>query len=307
MSKKIGYELYIGGGFNAQPKHMQKILPQDFLAHFCNVHSYQVGSIVNFANDYGFGGYIYPDKEHSLSEKFQSIQKKYKPIILNLIDNETINYINILKINKALEKTSPSISLRPELNNLHNIEEAFAVYELKSSNPNEQADYKVTQVGAFDIDEKEAHIKIEASTPLNSKSDWFYTRAVNGIAKIHEIYPSDKWRIEPKYLKSIVLKSGSIKFRDKFQPISLEMIFRIGKTEFKKEELAAIWSHKDGDSFIAKRIWDYLNREYVGNKFKLCKICGNLHLGKSKKYCCNPSCQKEWDAKRNKFKYDLKK
>jgi len=294
-------EMHVGGGYLAQPKHKPMVIPRDFLAQFINVDVSTVGSVIQFANNYSFGGYLFPDKNDSIIDKFVKIQTKHRAIIEKLLRTGSINYADILLINGDLESTHPKISLRGKVNELFNIEEGFTVYTLESFE-DEKSEYKVQRIGSFDVDEKASHIKVTIEKPANSKTQWYYRRIQDGVTKIQDIYPSEKWDDARDYMKSIILTDGKMKIDDVGRPVSIELNYRLGKTDFKKEEISAVWSPATGESFVAKRIWDYLNSEYLGTKFKQCKICGDMHTGRSQDYCTKEECFKEWDSRRKLIK-----
>lgn len=305
MNNNDQFELIIGGDYMAQPKHKLKIVPEDFLVQFHNVKPYKLKNIIDFANNYSFGGYIgpdaYQDPKISMIDKFSKIQNKYNPIIKKLIDKNTINYSDIHTINEDLKMTSPHISLRETINNLQKIEEAFSVYVLKNVQ-NEDPIYDVKHHGLFDRKGKDIYINVKQHIPANSRTKWYFQRIKDGVIKIRDIFSSDIWETQEEYLNAVILKNGNIKLDSHGQPIAIEMNFWLGKTDFAKEELASAWSPTTAESFIAKRIWDYLNTEYRGSKFKLCKICSNLHTGRSQDYCSKKACRKEWDNIRKKHK-----
>lgn len=304
MENKPNFRLDIGGGFKAQPKHKPKIIPRDFLVHFCNTRTDQAGSIINFANQYNFGFYLYPEKDLSMQDKFQILHEKYRPIIYRLIKEDSLNYSDILNLNEVLKNVSPAFSLRSGINDLENIEEGFAVYTLCSSE-DEEPEYEVTPIGSFDADRvtKATCVNIKIKKPQNSDSKWYSRRIIDGVTKVRSIFPSESWDAVKNYMKSVVLQSTRIELdKTTKQPIATELNLRLGKTNFLKEEVAAIWSPSDGESFIAKRIWDYFNTEYKGSRFKLCKICGDLHAGRSPDYCNKNECFKEWDSRRKLLK-----
>lgn len=305
MNNKDKFELIIGGDYRLQPDHKSKIIPEDFLAHFYNVKHYKLENIISFANNYSFGGYVAPDTaqdpKNSIIDKFLKIQNKYNPIIKKLIDKNLINYSDIHLINEDLKRTSPHISLRETINDLQKVEEAFSVYKLKSVQ-GEEPFCKVIHNGLFDKKGKNIYIRVEQHIPANSSTNWYFERIRDGVTKIRDIFPSDVWETQEKYLNSVILKNGNIKLNSKGQPIAIEMNFWLGKTDFSKEELASAWSPTTAESFIAKRIWDYLNTEYKGKRFKLCKICAKIHTGRSQDYCSNEACRKEHDNIRNKRK-----
>jgi hypothetical protein len=302
MDEKPLYELIIGGDYLSQPKHKQKMIPIDFLAHFRNVNANDLNEIVDFANSHSFSGYIVPDMEKSLEEKFADIQSRYSRIIGSILLDGSIGYDDILLINHDLENTSPGISLRETINDLPEIEEDFSVYVMESSG-NEKAVVEVTPVGSFDsgkYDKKTTCMKVSIRKPANSQTQWSCRQIKDGVTKVSKIFPDEKWMINRKYLGSVVLTDIEMELDSIGRPISIEMKFRLGKTTFKKDELAATWSPITGESFIAKRIWDYLNSKYEGDKFKLCKICSDLHTGNSEDHCRKAECKKDWDARRKK-------
>ncbi|MEI8061349.1 MAG: hypothetical protein WCG99_03600 [Candidatus Berkelbacteria bacterium] len=302
MGKKPLFELIIGGDYLAQPKHKQKIIPVDFLSIFRNVNANDLNEIVDFANSHSFSGYIIPDMAKSLEEKFADIQSRYSCIIDRILLDGSIGYDDILLINHDLENTSPEISLREKINDLPEIEEDFSVYVMESSG-DEKAVVEVAPIGSFDVgkyDKKATCMKVNIRKPANSKTQWSCRQIKDGVTKISEIFPDEKWMVNRKYLGSVVLTDIEMELDNIGRPISIEMKFRLGKTTFKKEELAATWSPTTGESFIAKRIWDYLNSKYEGDKFKLCKICGDLHSGNSEDHCREVECKKDWDAIRKK-------
>lgn len=300
--------MYFGAGFEAQPDHKKKILPLDFLSAFYNVDSDNEDEIWEFANKYNFGWYLFPDENRSTKEKFTDIQKKYHPILKDLINKGSINRNDFDIINKDLSDTSPTISLRHTVNDLDKIEESFCLYVLTAVG-GEEPDYAVERKGSleYDTEEKTSLINITMKVPNGSKSKWYVRRVMDGVRKAPELFPSGNWALYKSDLRYAVFTDGHIEFDEKREPILITMNLRLGKVRFTKEELSAVWSPTTGESFIAKRIWDYINSEYVGYNFNLCKICGKMHLGKSKYFCENPKCELEWDAKRKKIEYDLKK
>jgi len=298
MAKKDGFELVIGGEYLTQPSHRPKMIPMDFLAHFHNVDSENSEQIRNFANSYSFGGYVVPDKENSIEGKFNKIHSRYSQIILELMQTGTISFEAMQIINKDLESTSPQIHLRDQINDLDRIARGFEIHKLKNT-AGEKPEISVTSTGSFDRAKNVAHIKVITKVPELSKTVWEFEPIKGGITKLTEIFPSENWEAHKFHLDAIVLKNGCLKFNNYWQPVSLEMNFWLGKTFFSKEELAATWSPTAGESFIAKRIWDYINSEYVGTKFKLCKYCGELHTGKSQDHCQKDGCTRKYDSDRH--------
>ncbi len=304
MANEKEFKLIIGGEFTTQPKHKPKLIPEDFLAQFNNVKANDFEEIINFANFYSFGGYLVPDEENSITEKFVKIQSKYNQIIKNiLLELGKISYSDIQTINKDLEATTPEICLRDKINDLQKIANGFDIYTLRNVK-GEQPNYKVNHMGLFSSDKKNSHIRVTITVPPGSKTLWYSDRIKDGVLTITDIFPSDVWESQEEYLDSVILNKSHIRLDPEGQPISIELNFWLGKTDFTKEELAATWSIRSasGESFIAKRIWDYLNAEYKDNKFKLCKICSNLHTGRSKDYCEKEGCRKEWDSRRKRSK-----
>ncbi|MDD3688033.1 MAG: hypothetical protein PHE56_14890 [Bacteroidales bacterium] len=307
MDKKPLYELIIGGGYLSQPKHKPNAIPDDFLARFYNVKTSKIEEIEDFANNYAFTEYIIPDSWHSIreiQEKFVEIHKRYSPIIDELLKHDRIKYHNILKINADLEKTSPKISFRGNANSSMKREEGFSIYTMKSDS-NEKAFVEVVPFGTFEsgkFDPNTTRIQVKISRPANSDSKWQYIRIEDGVKNIIQIFPSENWKIGHKYLPLLVLADGKINLDSKMMPISIEMNFRIRKSIFNRQELVAVWSPVDGSSFVAKRIWDYINTRQDGDKYKNCEICGNYHKGKSIHYCNKPECYLEWDSRRKKPK-----
>jgi hypothetical protein len=76
MGEKTKHQMYIGGDFQTQPKHKPKVVPRDFLLQFANVSSLSMDEIIEFANNYNFGGYLIPDMESSIRDKFVKILNK---------------------------------------------------------------------------------------------------------------------------------------------------------------------------------------------------------------------------------------
>lgn len=304
MTKKPLFELIIGSGYLSQPKHQQRIIPKDFLADFRNVDSKDTDEIVEFANSYSFSGYIIPDMKRSLEEKFANIQNRYSGIINRILLKGYLKYKDILTINHDLENTCPGIGFREKINDFSKIERGYEVYTMESSS-DEKAIVKVEPIGSFDagkFDKNVTCMKVSIRKPANSTAEWSYNRIKDGVTKIQEIFPSEKWQVNGKYLGLVILTDGAIKLDDLRKPVSIEMNFRIGKTIFKKDELAATWSPTTGESFIAKRIWDFLNSEYKSERYKFCKICCNIHSGNSDDHCRNAECKRAWDAIRKKPK-----
>ena len=301
MGKKPLYEVIIGSEFTTQPKHKPKAVPKDFLAHFYNVNPRNLEEIVEFANDHSFGGYIVPDKENSIESKFSEVYCRYNYIIEKLINLDSINYSDIEKINKDLKVTSPQICLIDEANDLRKIANNFDVYTLKNVK-GEQPDITVTPIGAFDVDRKASHIKVTVNVPHTSKTLWYFDRIKDGLLNISKLFPSENWGFQEEYLDKVIFRNGKLSFNDQGLPISIEMNFWLGKTDFSREELAAVRSTESssGCAFITMRIWDYLNTRYKDDRMKQCKICCKIHSGGSEYYCDNPECYKEWDSVRKK-------
>lgn len=300
MTKKEAFRLVIGGEFTAQPPHKPKLIPEDFLARFRNVKANDTEDIIKFANSYCFSAYVIPDQSNSIVDKFQAIQRKYNPMINNLLGTDEINYSDIQTINKGLKFITPQIVLRDKINDIQKIANGFDVHTLKS-NTGEKPEIDVRPIGAFDVDKKASHIRVTVKTPYGSRSVWHTDRIKDGITKLEELFPSENWESQKDFLDSVVLRNGHIEFDKSFQPILIEMNFWLGKTRFAREELAAVWSVRSssGESFIAKRMWDYLNSPYKGKGFKQCKICSDLHLGRSRSHCNKEGCRKEWDSNRH--------
>lgn len=302
MNKKEQLELIIGGDYTAQPEHKRKIIPKDFLQQFYNVNPNDLNDIIKFANNYGFSGYIVPDIHNSIIDKFSKIQSKYRSMIEDLLIKEKINYSDIDIINKDLESSKPHIALRDTVNDLEKIKRGFAFYDLKSVN-GEESEYEIKHMGAFDADQEgSAHIQIKIKVPTDSKTKWYIDRVDDGILVLKKIFPEEDWIVNEQYLKNVVLKNGKIEFDSENQPTSIEMNLYLGKTDFSKEELVAVWTSFSAESFLAKRIWDYINSEYIGMEYKLCKICTKIHKGRSQDYCPKEACRKEWDNIRKKRK-----
>ncbi len=302
MKKKI-FQLIIGGEFTAQPKHKSKIIPINLLDHFYNTNPNDLGSIIDFANKYSFGGYIVPNRNCSIKDRFLNLQDKYNPIIRHLVDTKTINYHDLTIINKDLKSSFPYIRLRNTVNNLEKIKRGFAFYDLKNVH-GEKPEYKITNIGAFEVDkDKSAHIEITIKVPAESKTKWYVEQIDDGASMLEKIFPDQDWGANKEYLKNIILKNGNIKFDSNKQVKSIEMNFYLGKTNFFKEELVAVWTSQNAESFLAKRIWDYVNSEFINKgERKLCKICAKIHTGRSKDYCSREACRKEWDSRRKKRK-----
>lgn len=300
MDKKPLYELIIGGDYLAQPKHKPKAIPKDFLAHFYNVNPRNLEEIVNFANNYSFSEYVAPDGENLIEDKFLKIHRKYARIIEKILEADAINYSDLKTINDDLQTTSPQICLKEKINDLKKIANNFDVYTLKNVK-GEQPDITVTPIGAFEVDKKASHVRVVVNMPKTSKTLWYLDRIKDGTTKIWEIFPSNSvWGLQRKYLNSIILKDGILRFNNNGQPISIEMNFWMGKTDFVKEELQAFWSTASalGESVIAKRIWDYLSDEQ--KKPKRCKICSDFITGNSPNFCEKEDCKKEYDSVRHK-------
>lgn len=303
MDDKKEFKLIIGGEFTAQPKHKPKLIPEDFLAQFYNVKANDFEEIINFANSYSFGGYLASGEESSITKKFVKIQSKYNHIIKNILETGTISYSDIQTINKDLEATTPRICLRDTINDLQKIANGFDIYTLRNVK-GEQPKYKVNHMGLFSSDKKNSHIRVTITVPPESKTLWYFDRIKDGVLTITDIFPSDIWESQREYLDSVILNKSHIQLDPEGRPVSIELNFWLGKTDFTKEELAATWSIKSatGESFIAKRIWDYLNAEYKGNKFKLCKKCSEFHTGRSEDHCRKEGCVKDWDSTRKRLK-----
>lgn len=296
--KSPKYQLNIGVDYLSQPAHKPKVIPRDFLAHFINVKTDNLNSVIEFANSYNFGGYLFPEEHNSVVAKFGKIHEKYNAIIKKLLEKNAINYTDIQMINEDLDLVRPKISLREKVNNLLQVEESFAVYVLNNT-LSEDVEYEVIPIGSFEVDSKASKIQIKVSRPVNSEAYWYFNRVQNGVTQIQELYPSEKWQVNKDFMKNIILTDGKMDLNDKGQPVSMIMNFRIGKTDFTTEEMSAVWSPATGESFIAKRIWDYINSDYQGVKFKQCKICGDTYTGKSPNYCSKIECKREWDSRRH--------
>ena len=296
---KAEYQINIGGGFASQKPHKPKVVPRDFLAQFAIVNSENFGSIVDFANNYGFGGYLLPAEGETINGRFAKTQKRYRKLIEALLTDGTIKYADLLKVNADLSSTSPMLSLRDKASDLLKIEEGFAVYTMESFG-DEKAMVRVVPIGSFDVDKKAAHMKVTIERPANSKAQWYYRRIADGVTRIQEIYPSDNWLVNEEFLDSIILTEGSMKLNEVGQPTSIEMIYRLGNTQFVKDKISAVWSPTTAESFIAKMIWDYFNSNHKETNYKLCKVCGDVYLvGKSPNHCSKTECKKEWDSKRH--------
>ena len=296
--KEPKYQLNIGVDYISQPTHKPKVIPRDFLAQFINVKPEKLKSVIDFANNYNFGGYLFPEENNSVLGKFGRLYDKYNKIIKKLLDAGKINYTDLLLINEELDFVRPKISLRDKVNDLLHVEEGFSVYVLKNT-LDEKVEYTVTPIGSFEVDKKASKIQIKVTRPASSTAYWYFNRIQDGVTKIKQLYSSEKWNVNKDFMKDIVLTDGIMDLDDKGQPISMVMNFRIGKTDFSREELSAVWSPATGESFIAKRIWDYINSGYQGVKFKQCKICGDTYTGKSPNYCPKTECKKEWDSRRH--------
>lgn len=309
MSKKADFELIIGGEFTTQPKHKPNAIPKDYLAYFRNVNPSDPKEIVDFANSFEFSGYIVPDLEKSFEEKFAKIHCRYAKIIDELLRDDRIKYRNLAVINEDLDKTHPKIVLRKNANDLLKIDNGFAVCTMRSDGI-EKAITEVISIGSFEkdkFDKNQTRIQVKISRPANSKEKWHYDHVKDGIQQVEKLFPSDKWNINRRAMQFLVLTDGKLSLDSKLMPISIEMNFRVGKSIFNRLELSSVWSPVDGKSLIAKRVWDYINTGQKKDKFKICKICGDYHRGKSENYCNKIECSKEWDARRkNPIKHKMK-
>jgi len=300
--------MYFGGGFETQPDHKKRIVPYDLLCAFYNTDQDDEKAVWDFANKYNFGWYLFPDKDHSTLEKFAKIQERYHPILKSLVNDKSLNRNDIEIINKDLEDTSPAISFRGVVNDLDKLDESFCLYVLTAIG-GEEPECTVERKGSLEFDQKEktSAITITMKASKGSKSKWYMRRVPDGIKKAPELFPSEAWEHAKNDLRYATFTDGYLEYGKPDNPATLCINLRIGKVNFTPEELSAHWNPTTGNSFIAKRIWDWVNCEYIGYQYNICKNCGKMHNNSSKNYCDNPKCQTEWDAKRKKINYDLSK